>query len=1018
MVSVKRVFGLALIVRLLLLTTAFLFGSTIMASAQVCGYYYSKNITINGSRITGGPHANFPVLISHTDPALTTASAKVTNTNGYDIVFADNAGNALDFQLERYDGATGQIVAWVKIPSITSGTNVTIQIRYGNAAITTNQSTTATWSSGYHGVWHFNNTVADASANNVTSTNNGSTHLAASKIGEGRTFNNNWVELSTFPNLTTSYTITGWVYSTNVAQDGQRIFVDDVNNTGGYGFSIADEATPGRLRFYSRGSNPVSLDANAFTLVNNTWYHVAAVADIAGNIKRIYVNGVERVNGTFTNAWGTDAGNASIGGETAAGETGNRLQGRLDEVRVASRVLSPQWLATEYNSQNQPTTTVGVVTAGDFYTVSATETFFGNPAQFGSNTWNVYAYNGNNFESYYGSYVHNTLSFDSRTVWNLLQSPSSAPGYSGCTVPNDNHSYRYKRQGFPCGYYQLDIPNHDDNVVLYVNGVNVFQQDSWFNNTAKTNQWQGYLGPTSTIEYTIREFGGDSHAGLTFNYLYGPQNSATQSVWNGSTSNAWTTAGNWCGSVPTNLIGAYIPSNGTTNSPNISAAGAQVLDLTIGTSATLSMAAAGTLASYGDWTNNGTFTATGGSTVTISGSNAITLGGTQTTTFSNLTMNNSNANALTLQGDITVAGILTLTSGDIVTGSNMVIMNDGGTVAGVSNNSYVSGLFRKIGNDAFTFPVGKAGYYAPISITAPSNTAHYYTAEYFNAHPSAVGSTSSLSGVDHVSSMEYWTLSKSAGASNERVTLTWDTPRSGIVNNTGQIRIAGWNGSQWASVGAVTNTGSTTAGQSVTNNNINVSTYTAFTLASSTTNNPLPVDLVSFTASQQDDHILLSWKTSTEKNNDYFTVKKSLDGKEWRTVAQVKGSGTTQLPVSYNAKDPDPRPGLQYYLLTQTDLDGRSESFPVIALNIQKLSEGPQLTLYPNPTDDEITLRMSVPISDVYHIQITDVTGKVYRDQVIDQTHPVISTKDLPPGLYFVNVIDGLRFQRTKFVRK
>lgn len=1017
MFSAKRASGLVLFVRLFLIVPAFLLLSITNASAQVCGYYYSKNITINGSRITGGPHANFPVLISHTDPALTTAAAKVTNANGYDIVFADNAGNALDFQLERYDGATGQIVAWVKIPSITSGTNVTIQMRYGNSAITTNQSTTATWSSGYHGVWHFNNSVADASANNVTSTNNGSTHLPGSKIGDGRTFNNNWVELSTFPNLTTSYTITGWVYSTNVSQDGQRIFVDDVNNTGGYGFSIADEATAGRLRFYSRSSNPVSLDANAFTMANNTWYHVAAVADITGNIKRIYVNGVERVNGTFTNAWGTDTGNASIGGETAAGETGNRLQGRLDEVRVASRALSPQWLATEYNSQNQPTTIVGAVTAGDFYTVSATETFYGNPAQFGSNTWNVYAYNGNNFESYYGYYVHNTLNFDSRTVWNLLQSPSSAPGYSGCTVPNDNHSYRYKRQGFPCGYYQLDIPNHDDNVVLYVNGVNVFQQDSWFNNTAKTNQWQGYLGTTSTVEYTIREFNGDSHAGLTFNYLYGPQNSATQSVWNGSTSNAWTTAGNWCGSVPSNLIGAYIPANGTSNSPDISAAGAQVLDLTIGTSATLSMAAAGTLASYGNWTNNGTFTAAVGSTVTISGSNAVTMGGTQTTTFANLRMNNSNANSLTLQGNITIAGVLTLTLGDIITGSNMVIMNNAGTVATPSNNSYVSGQFRKIGSTAFTFPVGKAGYYAPISISAPSNAAYYYTAEYFHSDPNAVGSVNSRGvGVNHVSREEYWMLTRSAGASNVQVTLSWDTPRSGGVTDINDIRVLGWSGTAWNSWGNGTQSGDNTAGTERSSSSATI--YGAFTLGSSTADNPLPVDLIDFTAGQQDDHILLSWKTSSEKNNDYFTVKKSLNGKDWHLIAQVKGSGTTLLPVSYSAKDADPRPGLQYYLLTQTDLDGRSESFPVIALNIQKLSEGAQLTLYPNPTDDEINLRMPGPLSDTYHVQITDITGKVYWDDVIDQTHPVISAKDLPPGLYFVNVIDGFRWQRTKFVRK
>ncbi|HEX6227824.1 MAG TPA: DUF2341 domain-containing protein, partial [Chryseolinea sp.] len=695
------------------------------ATAQLCGYYYRKNITINGSRIVGGPHANFPVLISHTDPDLVASAGKVTNANGYDIAFASNTGTLLPFQLESYNSTTGKIVAWVNVGTVTNGTNVTIQMYYGNAAITTNQSNTSTWSAGYRGVWHFNGNVNDASANNYTSVNNGTTDQASGKIGNARNFNGNWVELTNFPDLNSNFTITGWINSSNVAQDGQRVFVDDVGNTGGYGFSLADEGTSGRMRFYSRNSNPVSLDAAttpaSVLLSNNTWYHVAAVADISGAVKRIYINGVQRATGAYTNAWGTDTGNASIGGETASGETANRFNGMLDEIRVSSNALSANWIATEYNSQNQPTTTVGVVTANDFYFVNTTETFYGNPADFGSNLWNVYAYSGNNFENYYGYYVHNSLNFDSQTIWNQNASPSSAAGYMGCTVPNDNHSYRYKRRGFSCGYYQFDIPNHDDNVVIYVNGAEVFRQDSWYNNIAKTNVWQGYLDTNSEIEYTIREFGGGSNAGLTVVYLH-PGN-ASQAVWNGETSTDWTTAGNWCGNFPASGIDVSIPS-GTPNSPTISASG-QAKDLTISSGATLSMGATGALTSYGNWTNNGTFTATAGSTVVFSGSNANTLSGTSSTTFANVTMNNSNATALTLSTSISINGTFTFTNGDVFPGANMVIFNDGATATGMSNTSYVSGQVRKIGNEVFTFPVGKNGYYAPISISAPGNAAYY-----------------------------------------------------------------------------------------------------------------------------------------------------------------------------------------------------------------------------------------------------------------------------------------------------
>lgn len=986
--------------------------------AQVCGYYYRKSITINGSRITGGPHTNFPVLISHSDPALTAASGKVTNANGYDIVFTDNSGNALNFQLEKYNATTGQIVAWVKIPSITNGTSVTIQMHYGNAAITTDQSTTNTWSSGYHGVWHFNNNVTDGSGNGIISNNNGTTNTTG-KIGDARNFvdPNHWVELTNFGNMNAGFTISAWIYPTDVSRDGQRIFVDDVNNTGGYGFSMADEGVAGRLRFYSRGSNPVSLDAPSFTLTNNNWYYVAAVADITGSIKRIYVNGVERASGGYANAWGTDVGNASIGGETAAGETANRFHGNMDEIRVASRVLSPNWLATEYNSQNQPTTTVGVVTAGDFYTVGS-EVLYGNPAQFGSNTWNVYAYNGNNFESYYGYYVHNTLNFDSRTVWSAGSSPSGAAGYAGCTIPNDNHSYRYKRRGFPCGYYQLDIPNHDDNVELIINGVTEFAQASWYANVPKTNQWTGYLDSNSEIEYTIREFGGDSHAGLTFVYLSGPQNSAFESIWNGDTNTSWFTSTNWCGSVPALNIDAIIPS-GRSRYPVVDNNGAAVLDLTIGSGASLAVNDGQSLASHGNWTNNGSFIQNTSSSVVFSGSSANQFGGSSTTTFANVEMNNSNATALTLSSNLYVNGIFTFTDGEIITGTNMVVFNAGSSVGAVSNASYVSGRVRKIGDDAFNFPVGKNGNYARIRIGPPGNPAFYFTAEYFDADPNSAGytATSLGAGLHHISRCEYWILERGPGASNENVTLSWATPRSCGVTDLNDMRVAGWNGAQWIDWGTNGSPGGTTTTGTVRSNGT-VSAFGAFTLASSTPDNPLPIELLTFAGTYKGNHILLQWKTATELNNDFFTLEKSRDGNTWREITNVPGGGTTQLPATYSHQDPEPWNGVQYYRLSQTDFDGSVTHFPLIAVNVERFQESTTITMHPNPTEDEVNIDISTPLKGPFTIQLIGPYGDVLYTRNTHEYNATLSLRNLSAGVYIVMIATEREVYRSKIIRR
>jgi len=344
-----------------------------------------KVITIQGSQVVGGPHIDFPVLVSHTDADLAQSAGKVTSANGFDIIFADDSGNQLDFQLEEYDGTTGQYVAWVRLPSLANGVDVDIHMLYGKTTITSDQSTDAVWGTNYQAVWHLNDDFLDYTSTTYDGVNNGSTDVAA-KIADGQNFvdPNHWIELPSFPNLTTDFSISGWIYTNDNTQAGQRIFADDASNSGGFSLSVGDPGA-GRIRFYARGTGPVSLDSPAGIISNNTWHHCVAVADISNSIKRIFVDGVEVASGGFSGTWGTDVGNASIGGETASGETANRFLGDLDEIRVANSALTANWIATEYNSQNQPILSFGSSNAGDFYAVGSEEDIF--HTSIGSGDW-------------------------------------------------------------------------------------------------------------------------------------------------------------------------------------------------------------------------------------------------------------------------------------------------------------------------------------------------------------------------------------------------------------------------------------------------------------------------------------------------------------------------------------------------------------------------------------------------------------------------------------------------------
>lgn len=92
----------------------------------------------------------------------------------------------------------------------------------------------------------------------------------------------------------------------------------------------------------------------------------------------------------------------------------------------------------------------------------------------------------------------------------------------------------------------------------------------------------------------------------------------------------------------------------------------------------------------------------------------------------------------------------------------------------------------------------------------------------------------------------------------------------------------------------------------------------------------LPIELAYFKVNERELGVELNWLTLTELNNDYFEILKSNDGKNWSTIGQVKGSGTTSSPVNYTWID-DSRisSSVSYYRLKQVDYDGASTLYNI-----------------------------------------------------------------------------------------
>lgn len=97
---------------------------------------------------------------------------------------------------------------------------------------------------------------------------------------------------------------------------------------------------------------------------------------------------------------------------------------------------------------------------------------------------------------------------------------------------------------------------------------------------------------------------------------------------------------------------------------------------------------------------------------------------------------------------------------------------------------------------------------------------------------------------------------------------------------------------------------------------------------------PLPVELTIFEGEKLNDRLnALRWITLSEKNNDYFIVEHSLDGKTWNEVSHVEGEGNSSTPIEYSVVHLFTPERINYYRLKQVDFDGKSETFDVISID-------------------------------------------------------------------------------------
>ena len=373
------------------------------------------------------------------------------------------------------------------------------------------------------------------------------------------------------------------------------------------------------------------------------------------------------------------------------------------------------------------------------------------------------------------------------------------------------------------------------------------------------------------------------------------------------------------------------------------------------------------------------------------------------------------AGFVTLNAPISVSGTLDMLQGVVFSSAaNLLTVQSGALVTNTTNASFVNGPVRKRGNTNFTFPVGKSGVYRPITITSPGgNSALFFTAEYFLGDPSITFGTPLDATLDHISQCEWWILDRSA-AQTPLVTLSWDATSCGVTSLP-DLRVAEWYLGQWRDRGNGGTTGTVAAGTVLTAGpQSQFAAPTPWTLASISDENPLPIELISFDAVAQKDVVLAQWSTTSEWNNEGFNVERSADGLSYASIGQIPGAGNSMQQLWYELVDHSPLPGLSYYRLRQTDLDGTCTLSQVVAVHFDV-----------DPVDQRLSVHVDGSGIQTWHdlpsgssYELFDTTGRLLLSGTT-HTEGSLILNDLGPchGVLLLRLVYGHDVRTVHFVR-
>lgn len=180
----------------------------------------------------------------------------------------------------------------------------------------------------------------------------------------------------------------------------------------------------------------------------------------------------------------------------------------------------------------------------------------------------------------------------------------------------------------------------------------------------------------------------------------------------------------------------------------------------------------------------------------------------------------------------------------------------------------------------------------------------------------------------------------------------------------------------------------------------------------------LPVELTYFRGEKEGAAVRLEWETASELNNDFFTLERSADGRNFEVLSTFPGAGTVNDISKYSYLDQQPLPGENYYRLWQTDFDGTKEELGLIVFTFNLKN---QVRIFPNPIQaHKLELDIAAPEAIRTELSVKAVSGQIVwkNSYTIERGKQQLSIElpELPSGLYFLQLEHNSFNRQHRFV--